>query len=525
MTPQIANRQSPIGSRKWLLLALLALVVLRLPGFLLPMDQDSGCYAYVGVSWTRGALPYRDVWDHKPPGIYLIPVLLQVTTGSVTPVAMRACAVAFGAGTLLLVYGIAAALAGRRAAVVAAFVYAICSSGVLVTRETLETEHPMAFLSLLAVWLMVLCARQWRPGLLVLAGLCAGASVTFKPISAPVIGLAFLWLLWQQRETGAVVFRGLIAAATMGVGFLIVPAVFLGYFAAVGILGDFVQAFRYNFVYRAAAEYGGGASGGLAIVLARVRELAPEQGWLVVLALCGAIAVLRRRHETGTGLLLLWAIGAAIGMAGAGRFYAYYFLPLCAALAPLAGLALVQMWEGFRATPHGVAPLGRWADARHTLLLVLAVALAAFGLWRERGTLRELRSPLNTNVILDKMARRIRANTSPGEQIFVWGTRQQVYALADRPAPTRYTYDAPFRHRSAAQAFFGEKVYEEMAEAIRGARCRYIVVTDPRALEVFPELRQLLADNYFVEEEASEARMTTRLYRRKPDGAVKGGGA
>ena len=199
-TAQAAPRPSAAGSRKWLLLALGLLLALRLPGFLLPMDQDSGCYAYVGVSWTRGALPYRDVWDHKPPGIYLIPAALQAVAGAATPAALRACAVAFGAGTLLLVYALAAALAGRRAALAAAFVYAVSSSGLLVTRETLETEHPMVFFSLLSVWLMVRCAQRWRPGLLVLAGLCAGASMTFKPVSAPVLGLAFLWLLWQQRQ-------------------------------------------------------------------------------------------------------------------------------------------------------------------------------------------------------------------------------------------------------------------------------------------------------------------------------------
>lgn len=515
----LAPSPRPVRVVRWLVLAVVVLVALRLPGFRLPMDQDSGCYATIGVSWARGALPYRDVWDHKPPGIYLVPLALQGLTGSVTAAGLRACAVAFAVGTLLLIYGIVARLLDRRVALLSAFVYAVSSSGMLVTRETLETEHPMVLGALMAVWLIVLCGQRWRPGLLVLAGVCAGASMTFKPISAPVIGLAFLWLVWQQRASGALVFRALIAAGTMGIGFAVVPGIFAGYFAATGTLDDFVACFRYNFVYRVATEYTTGtAAEERAILLSRIRQIAPEQGWMVLLALGGLVSALRRLREPGVWLLLLWAAGAALGMVAAGRFYAYYFVPMCAALAPLAGWALMDLWTGFRATP---AP--RWGDARHTLLVLLALGVAALGARTEWATYRALRHPTDTNVILQDMARTIRANTQPGDCIFVWGTRQQVYALADRPAPTRFTYDAPFRHRKSAQEFFGEKVYEEMAEAIRSHQCPYVVVTDPNALDTFPELARLLADEYVVEQEATEAKMKTRLYRRKPTTATPSG--
>ena len=42
------------------------------------------------------------------------------------------------------------------------YVYQRHERGVLVTRETLETEHPMVFFCLLAVWLMVVAAARWR---------------------------------------------------------------------------------------------------------------------------------------------------------------------------------------------------------------------------------------------------------------------------------------------------------------------------------------------------------------------------
>jgi 4-amino-4-deoxy-L-arabinose transferase-like glycosyltransferase len=504
------RQQAPRRAVPWLALSVLLLIVLRLPGFLVPMDQDSGCYAHIGMSWVRGELPYRDVWDHKPPAIYVVTAGVQLLTGSVSPTGMRACAVVFGIGTLLLVYGLASRLLGPRQARVAALVYAVASSGLLVTRETLETEHPMVFFALLSVWCLVLASERWRAWPLFAAGLSAGASVMFKPVSAPLIGLAFLWLLWRQRHVGAVVSRGLAAVALTGAGCLVVPGAFALGFASAGILDDFIGAFRYNFMYRAAAEYGGGAAEEVAILLARVKQLAPEQGWLILLAVVGAVRLFRRR-EQGKGLLLLWVLGAALGAAAAGRFYAYYFLPLTAALAPLAAVALLRLYEEFRATP---AP--RWADARNTLAAILLVGLGAYGLRHEWHLLRTLRSDRSANVVLTRMARDIRASTQPDARIFVWGTRQQVYALAQRAAPTRYTYDAPFRHRSAAQRFFGEEVYAQMAEAIRSARCPFIIVTDPNALAPFPELRELLDADYRLVEKAKDAELPIELYRRQP---------
>ena len=36
------------------------------------LDRDEGVYATVAQAWAAGKLPYRDVFDHKPPGIYVI---------------------------------------------------------------------------------------------------------------------------------------------------------------------------------------------------------------------------------------------------------------------------------------------------------------------------------------------------------------------------------------------------------------------------------------------------------------------
>jgi len=51
------------------LLALLALVV-KAPDFVTPMGQDQGLYQAIARQILRGAVPYRDAWDPKPPGVF-----------------------------------------------------------------------------------------------------------------------------------------------------------------------------------------------------------------------------------------------------------------------------------------------------------------------------------------------------------------------------------------------------------------------------------------------------------------------
>src|SRR4026207_2167425 len=46
-------------------------------------SRDSGVFLYVGWRLLHGDIPYRDVWDHKPPLIYFVDALgIALTPGS-----------------------------------------------------------------------------------------------------------------------------------------------------------------------------------------------------------------------------------------------------------------------------------------------------------------------------------------------------------------------------------------------------------------------------------------------------------
>src|SRR5512134_3348825 len=47
------------------------------------VSRDSGVFLYVGWRLISGDIPYKDVWDHKPPLIYFVDALgLSITPDS-----------------------------------------------------------------------------------------------------------------------------------------------------------------------------------------------------------------------------------------------------------------------------------------------------------------------------------------------------------------------------------------------------------------------------------------------------------
>src|SRR4030095_5884077 len=111
--------------RGWWLGALGVLVLatmLRAPVASLPLERDEGEYAYIAQRWMAGDVPYRDVFDQKPPGIFAF-YAAAFALGGESPAAVRfaaqlwiaaglAALAALGARLFSPAVGIAAAITG-----------------------------------------------------------------------------------------------------------------------------------------------------------------------------------------------------------------------------------------------------------------------------------------------------------------------------------------------------------------------------------------------------------------------------
>src|SRR5215207_1127003 len=128
------------------------------PGNMTLPSRDSGVFLYVGWRLLNGDIPYRDVWDHKPPLIYFVDALgIALTPGSLWGIWLLQLLFIFF--TLLFVYklldqefGVYAALAGC----------IILASGLLTVLEkgNVTEEYALVF-QMLCLWLFL---RAWRKG-------------------------------------------------------------------------------------------------------------------------------------------------------------------------------------------------------------------------------------------------------------------------------------------------------------------------------------------------------------------------
>jgi hypothetical protein len=132
------------------------------------------------------------------------------------------------------------------------------------------------------------------------------------------------------------------------------------------------------------------------------------------------------------------------------------------------------------------------------------------------------------NVAAEMMAARyIAEHTKPDDGVFVWGNDASVRYLADRPNPTRFTYEIPLSLDGPYRAAYRS----EAMEALRARPPVYFVVglnwwaadTKAQSLSKFPELAAFLSRGYHLERSIGGL----DLYRRNsaiepPPSSVRG---
>ena len=108
---------------RWVLLALAAAAagafILRIASVAEPLGIDQSLWASAVRGMSRGQLLYRDVWEQRPPGIYLI-YLAGFRVFGWTPATVAWLDIFASAATVLLLYAIVRPLSSRMTAAVAA---------------------------------------------------------------------------------------------------------------------------------------------------------------------------------------------------------------------------------------------------------------------------------------------------------------------------------------------------------------------------------------------------------------------
>src|SRR5256712_4560338 len=334
-------REMSSGRREALVcgaLALLALIVLvpNAPAGRVP-SEDTGVFTYVARLIGDGGLPYRDAWDHKPPGVYLIDAVALAVAVLWGLWASEVVALALAA--ILSYRALANTGLGGAAALAGTFAWLVALPR-LCLEHGVQTNFSELFALPLQLAAFDLFAREearprptWRTAAV---GTLGGSAVLLKPtVGAIWIAIALTLVVTRVRARRYVDLGWRVV-------FLAVPAAIpvalvAGWLAAGGAIGAAAdQVVRYNVAYTAFAT----ATDRLDAIAQGLRLLLPSG--LALVALAGWILALRAPRPPLVTIAVV-ALPLELALASAGRGYHYYFIAWLPALGALAAYAASRL--------------------------------------------------------------------------------------------------------------------------------------------------------------------------------------
>lgn len=430
--------------------------------------KDSGVFLYTGWRILNGELPYRDIWDHKPPVIFYINALgLGVSDGSRWGVWFLEFVMLFLAA--LLGFQLIKQLFGLLPSMFSLLVWLLSLVYVL-QGGNLTTEYTLP-LQFAALWLVHSAGTSKTPDWnFFLIGLTGAVAFFTKQTSigiwiAIVVFLTFQRLLSKQGRQWA---REILLMALGGFLFTAIVIVFL---AVQGALPHFWSAaFDYNFVY--ASRTSRGVAERVDTIVKGIRPL--TRAGLFQTAVIGYVTsivlLLFRRHSLADakhlvfiGLLNLPLELMLIGLPG--RTFAHYYMTLLPVLALFTGVAV---WAILSLIPD-------WQFS-NIVKYAMAIAVAGWIVWSsfdgfmtQLYTYREYRK--NRDVI-----QYVQQNTAPDEQILLWGAETSINYFAQRKSPTRFVYQSPLFQEN----YLNETLINQFLDDVIQNRPRLIIDTNTK---------------------------------------------
>lgn len=434
------------------------------------MGMDEAIYMVVADVLNRGGRLYLDIWDHKPPGIYLLyQAILRLDH---QPLAVHATALLLAMLNAWLLFRLTRRLQGAGRALIAVWLFSVYTSAFWAA--ALNAEAWLILLQLGALLLLTGPARtRMSPLRPLLAGLLFGCAFMIKYVALlPLLGVAG-WLAWRQRrrEPAATDYRAGEARPGMAlpgwplvlIGSAAAPLAGIAYCLATGVLAEFLRsAVGYNTDYVVKGAWSLFMEYGRFFLWNYAREQWP----LLALGLLGLARWVwsgRRASPTspklegedaadpggsprtsptvsnqdaangfGIALMAVWTAGSLLAALSPLKFLDHYFL------LTIPGCCF------FAAIPFG----NPRSNPRRRGWLAAAAILLAFTVVPAGGALRQSLARWNT-LPLDvgasdyppaAIGRHIQSITRPGDRILVWRGDVDIYFYARRDPAIRFFF-------------------------------------------------------------------------------------
>ena len=511
MDREPASRRQRATTAALIVVAAVVFVGIRVAYLDVPLERDEGEYAYVAQRMLLGEVPYRDVFDQKPPGVFVAYLLAFAVFGP-TVEGIHLLAALWTLATAVALFATIRRLAGHLEAGFALLVFAPMSADPRLFATAANTEVFMLLPMVASTWCVArgiahVDPGPGRTGWWLAAGFLGGAACAFKQVAVTNLLFAAGAALLGGAAGFAVAWRR-IAALAAGVLLAWLPMV--GVFAALDAFAPFLDAvLLHNLRYSSSV---GWLEGGVRLFLAASHQ-APGFAVVWLLAACAMfvprIAPPGVRAFLGTWWVASFA-GAAIGL----YFRPHYFIQALPALAGLSGVTLGAALRPWLPRPGSLAAVGIPAAGMLVALGPLLLGQAETLRAPDPTALSRAIYGANPFPEAQEIADYIRNTSNPDDEVFVLGSEPEILFHAERRSATRYVFVYPLT------GDFPDVLsrQREVVRAVRHARPLYIVWVQVQA----SLLHEREGERYLFEEIASLLRSGYRIELLARPGAQDG---
>ncbi len=468
----VTKSNRPIQEVFFSIALLIITVIILLPIPTIP-GRDSGVFLYTARQILNGKVPYRDVWDHKPPLVFFIDAfgLFLGNDSNIGVWILELVAISFSA--LLSFYmlkqhfGLIPAIFGSLSWLIT-LIYVLQSDNF-----TEEYALPLQFLALF-IFLKLIENKTYGP-------------------SGALIGLTFILTFFlKQNVVGiwvAINFSLLVGLGYkrlwrallnyligFGLAALTVTIVVFGYFALNNSLSYFFDsAFQYNFNYASASWEGrlnALIDGFLLLSQSRVAPIALFS-WLIV---PWYLYSQRSNKDRGWWLILAAFLDLPVEMISSclsGRLYSHYFISLLPSLAILTTLfcyLVLHKWvPGINQwlNRKQLNKLTQTVQNRLNNLLSLAILVPLLGIMLLVPVFYiQLKfspsSPSKEETSNTAAIEYINRITSPNNYVLLWGGETHINFVTHRTSPTRFVYQYALFNYPAHRSEYTQEFLDQL---------------------------------------------------------------
>lgn len=427
---------------------------------------DETFYLLVGNAMHHGAVPYVDIWDRKPPGLFAFYWLLAGISPSV--MSFQIAAIGFVAATARIVVQLAKRWSDMTGALLAGGLSIAWLQPLLGGGGQSPVFYNLFIAS--AILLLVRQTERIENGInhaeaLAAATLC-GIAVTFKPTAVfegTFVVIALVALEWKStldlRKTG-------LAFAITALGATLPTLVGACWYIAAGEFHTYFHATIISIFQKSTANP--------ATVIRKAQYLLAITFCLIAGAVLGLREVTKLRPvSTFSKIMLLWFCAAFIGFLAVPNFYSHYALPLVTVLAVCSAPYISKR------------PIG-------TVFWIFSITLAL-----QVGQSFSFSQHQRSRQQFERVVQIARANM-PSSTLYVFDLSPWLYQATGAPLPSRFVFPEHLTVTSEARAIGVDPIAE--INAVLARRPDVIIVAATPRRDVNPvaisALNRVLASNY-----------------------------